>query len=73
MIGQLEDSIKFDCYDRSPIPAVKSGEQYRMEQIADAEKTIDRNIKYREEEIARVEGANAWITALYRSLPGSGQ
>lgn len=68
MAEQLRSSIYFDCQRYGP-PDGKSGEEYRALTIT----TAERNIAYYEEEIqkeiARVSGANAWIDALYASLP----
>lgn len=70
MIDQLEESIKFDCqsYPQSK-PEPVSGAEYRDQLIKRAQSSVVYNTKYRDDEITSVEGANAWITALYDSLP----
>lgn len=67
MVKQLRESLDFDCHDR-PRPERKSGEEFRAEQEAAAQWSVDYHAKGVRDEAKRVRGANAWITALWESL-----
>jgi hypothetical protein len=72
MIEQLTESIKFDCHDDLwPEPTRKSGRAWLAEQRQHAHESLGRSIKRLQEERDRVDGANAWIGALYDSLSAS--
>jgi len=67
MVKQLRESIQFDCDDR-PAPTEVAGHEYRAQRITFLTRMTASYEKYAREEIERVDGANAWITALYDSL-----
>lgn len=72
MLKQLQESIEFDCGgDRYwGMPLTQSGESFRRNAIAGAERDITYHTEEREKEIARAADRNSWIQALYDSLPG---
>ena len=67
MVNQLRESIQFDC-DSRPAPTGVTGYEYRAQRIEFLTRMAASYEKYAREEIERVDGANAWITALYDSL-----
>jgi hypothetical protein len=68
MVEQLRESIRFDCDDR-PAPVGMTGHEFRAQRIKSLTHMATSYEKYAREEIERVDGANAWISALYQSLP----
>lgn len=71
MTEQLTESIRFDCnedYYQERKPKLKTGEQWRVEQIAAALRDVDYHTRERDEEVARTESRNQWIAALRGSL-----
>ena len=71
MIEQLESSINFDCgYEPDP-PKRLSGGTWLAAEREKAAKDITYYKKALQEERERVSKANAWIDALYASLPNT--
>lgn len=71
MTEQLTESIRFDCnedYYQERKPKLKTGEQWRAEQIAAALRDVDYHTREHAEEVARTESRNQWIAALRGSL-----
>lgn len=71
MTEQLTESIRFDCnenYYQERQPKLKTGEQWRSEQIAEALRDVDYNTREHAEEVARTESRNEWLAALRTSL-----
>lgn len=70
MVEQLRESINFDCgHLPEPTIAAEDGPTFRKNAIDRANRDIELHEKHKAEEIARAEGRNQWITALYESLP----
>lgn len=69
-IKQLVDSIEWDCsMSHWPEPQRRTGEEWRVECIADAERDIEYHTQEREKAIERTEQRNAWLTAILDTLP----
>ena len=68
MIEQLRGGIDFDCKPYDP-PAARLGSEYRADVIKQANRDVEYHTKERAEKIRRAASANAWIAALYESLP----
>lgn len=68
MVKQLRESIDFDCDDRLGAPARLTGQEFKAKRIELLARMTESYEKYAREETERVNGANAWITALYQSL-----
>lgn len=68
MREQLETSLKYDCADVYDEPKRLSGEAYRADVVADAERTIARATTSRADELARADERNAWVRALRESV-----
>jgi len=69
MVQQLTDSRQFDCDYSSAYPVPRSAEKYLAEEREKARLGCDLAAQSLGEEKERVAKANAWITALYESLP----
>lgn len=69
MVQQLTEARRFDCDFSDPYPIRRSAEKYLAEERERARKECDRSAQGLGEERERVAKANAWITALYESLP----
>lgn len=69
MVEQLEESIKFDCGFRMEPPKRLTGAEWRTEKRRSLERSIARHTQSEQEELERCAQANAWIDALYGSLP----
>jgi hypothetical protein len=68
MIEQIEDSMKFDCYE--PIrPEKLALEEFKTEQLQSAKRSLGYSQENLQEEIDRVNGRNKWIQALRDSVP----
>lgn len=67
MVEQLQSSIEFDCGAMDP-PVPLTGEEYRDQKIAMAERDIEYHTRSRAESIERTKGRRDWITALADSL-----
>lgn len=70
MIDQLTDSRKFDDFE-PPVPKRRLASQWLREEIAQTRANIARYIDEAAKEDERVGNANAWIDALYDSLPST--
>lgn len=73
MASQIRESIQFDCHDGPSDwqnrPVVRlSGEEWRTQQIAKAERDLAYHQKSHLEEIERINGRNEWIRQLVKSL-----
>lgn len=68
MIEQLTDSIRFDCGDTYVAPELPPDEWHRKA-IESAQRSLAYHESEAEKERVRVAESNAWIEALYRSLP----
>lgn len=71
MTEQLTESIRFDCnedYYQSRKPKLKTGEQWRADQIASALHDAEYHGKEHAEEVVRTESRNDWLRSLRESL-----
>lgn len=68
MEEQLRQSLQFDIYEPDVTPC-RSSTEWRAEEIRRAEERVAYAAKRLAEEKKAVAGANAWIQALYNSLP----
>lgn len=71
MIEQLEESISFDTGYRMEPPKRLTAAEWREEKRRSLERSIARHTQSEQEERERCAQANAWIDALYASLPGA--
>lgn len=70
MADQIRESIKFDCdgkYDTKPLP--QDGKVWRDQRLEHSRRMLARHLESQAEEVARVEGRNAWLRALRESVP----
>jgi len=67
MVEQITGSIKWDC-STCDAPTCPTGAEYRELTIKARSRDVTYYTEERQKEIERVDGANAWITALYDSL-----
>lgn len=70
MLDQLRESVRFDCggYEM-PAPERRMGAQWLAESTEEAERSIARHTKSRDEEIERAAERTRWLQALRASLP----
>lgn len=68
MIKQIEDSIRFDCYEVEA-PIRKTGEEWFEAQLKEVRGNIEYHKKAHQEEIERVKSRNEWVQALNKSVP----
>lgn len=69
MIDQLTQSIEWDCPEREYNDPSKVTVVSPTDHRASLKRNLDYSIKSRDEERERCAQANAWIDALYASLP----
>ncbi len=71
MIKQITDSIDFDCkthyYTKKKYP-VKSGKQWREDELKELRESLDYHTTQDNEERERVAGRNLWVKQLRESL-----
>jgi len=69
MIKQIEDSIKFDCYEKPYIPTVrKTPDEWVTERKSMLKQSIKYHLNAYNQEVERTNKKNAWISALRESL-----
>jgi len=71
MIDQLMESIEFDCAEYGGRPKHMTGAEWLSAKRAAASRDIGYHSQKHAEELERCAGANAWIDALYASLPNA--
>lgn len=70
MVEQITKTLARDCdLERDYLDPEKVVVVTPEDHLSELKSRVDRSIKSRDEERARCEGANAWIDALYASLP----
>ena len=69
MVEQLEESIKFDCFELDPSEAQEPGEWYATQQ-KNVMRDIGRHAEGDAEEKQRTASRNRWLRALRESLEG---
>lgn len=67
MVDQLEESIRFDCYEVG-FPEKLSFEEWRIQRSADLSKNVRNAQQSLLEEVARVKSRNEWVNAVKESL-----
>jgi len=75
MLSQLRESIEFDCSsDYTPtVEPLLSGADWRKQQIARAQESLERSRKSLADEEERVRGHNKWLRQLRESLAKAGE
>ena len=72
MIEQLEESLRFDCFDTSVTPSPKQKQQTPEEHLQERIARARYDLEFREqswaEEVKRTNERNAWNKALVESL-----
>ncbi len=68
MIQQLEESIRWDCYDPT-VPTLEDLDAYRQNLIDRATRDVTYHTEEREKAAAAEERKRAWILALHSSVP----
>lgn len=69
MIEQINSTLEFDCAPRDYRDPEKVTATSPEEHLAKLKSNLDYSIRSRDEERERCRAANAWIDALYASLP----